>query len=80
MNAAGIFVVRFDDLLPQRFYTFCAYLEISDGRVSTVNCLSVQTQSWGVIMRAKISFASTLNSENLNKVLCYFAKQPNTEV
>lgn len=25
-NLAGIFVVRFDDLLPQRYYTFCAYL------------------------------------------------------
>lgn len=31
-------------------------------------------------MKAKISFTSPLNSINLNKVLCYFTKNINTEV
>lgn len=56
----------------------CMYLVTFNNVVSQVNCLSVQTQTWGTVMRAQLSYTSSLTADNLNKILCFFAKQPAT--
>ena len=43
-------------------------------------CISEYTQSWGVILKAKLQFTSSLNSQNLNNVLCFFTKSISTQV
>ena len=67
-------------MLPERFYTFCAYLEDHYSVVSDPACITVATQQWGTIMKAKLSFDYPLLPENLNKILCFFAKEIDTEV
>lgn len=56
----------------------CMYLVTFNNVVSQVNCLSVQTQTWGTVMRAQLLYTSSLTADNLNKILCFFAKQPAT--
>ena len=68
------------NLLPERYYTFCAYLENYNSVISAPSCLSVQTQAWGSIMKAKVTFSTTVLPDQLNKVLCFFTKQIDTEI
>lgn len=58
----------------------CLYLETFNNIVSQPTCLSVYSQTWGVIMRSSAFFSSALTDANLNKVLCYFTKNVNTKV
>ena len=44
-------------------------------------CESYETQAWGTIMKAKVSFSQPpLNDESLNKVMCFFTKEVDTEI
>lgn len=77
---AGEFSLTFNDLLPQRYYTVCAYLETQYNAITNAVCVSEDTQGWGTIMKASAVFDNTLAAEDLNKILCYFTKQTDTEV
>lgn len=79
-TSTAMYTLRISDLLPERYYTLCLYLETFNSIMTQANCLSVYTQTWGVIMRAKISFTSALTADNLNKILCFFTKNINTQV
>lgn len=79
-STSGVFTLRQNNMLPERYYTLCAYLETFYNIVTTPNCITVQTQVWGSIMKAKVSFTSALNDQNLNNVLCFFTKRIDTEV
>lgn len=49
--------------------------------LSQPTCLTVQTQQWGTIMKAKVAFSSPmapLNAQNMNNILCFFAKAIDT--
>lgn len=39
---------------------------------SQVTCIQLSTLTWGTIMKARLSFTSSLNTQQLNNVLCYF--------
>ena len=72
---------RFENLLPQRWYTFCFYLENHYDEISSSVCQNVQTRDWGKIMKASVTFSQPpISDENLNKVLCFFTKEIDTEV
>jgi hypothetical protein len=79
-SAIGVFTLRQSNLLPERYYTFCAYLQTFNNIKTQPFCVYEHTQSWGVIMKAKLTFSSTLNTQNLNNVLCFFTKAINTQV
>lgn len=79
-SAAGQFTLRQSNMLPERYYTFCAYLETFSSIITAPTCISVSTQSWGVILKSKLTFSRSLDAFSLNKVLCYFAKSSATQV
>lgn len=80
VQAAGMTTVRFSDVLPERYYTICAYLETHYNVVSAFTCESYKTEKWGTVMKAEITFNTALAEENLNKVLCFWTKEVNTEI
>lgn len=71
-QAASTSTVRISDLVPESPYTLCAYLINVFGVVSPAVCLNLYTMSWGTAIKAKLSFTSTLSSQELNNVLCFF--------
>jgi hypothetical protein len=34
--------------------------------------------TWGIVIKAKLSFTSALNSQQLNNIICYFTKVVDT--
>ena len=81
VKSAGMDTANFTELLPERWYTFCFYLETHYSEITSAVCESFQTKQWGTITKAKISFSSPpLLDENLNKVLCFFTKEVDTEI
>lgn len=66
--------VTFNDLLPERLFTLCVYLENENNVISDYKCIESTTQEWGPVKKASIKFNYTLSEQELNKVLCFFAK------
>ncbi len=60
---ASTSAVRISNLLPESFYTLCAYLVNNYGAVSPVNCLQLSTMAWGTIIKANLKFTKVLNSQ-----------------
>lgn len=53
----------FLDLLPERIYTLCVYLENENNVISDVKCIESKTQEWGPIKKASIKFNYTLSDQ-----------------
>jgi hypothetical protein len=43
-----------------------------------MKCLNLVTMTWGIVIKAKLSFTSALNSQQLNNIICYFTKVVDT--
>lgn len=71
-QAASTTPFRLDNLIPQTFYTLCAYLVNSFGVTSTSTCLQVSTMTWGSIIKASLRFTHALTAQELNNVICFF--------
>jgi hypothetical protein len=71
-QTASTTTVRLSALVPQAFYTLCAYAVNVFSVSSTVTCLQLSTMTWGSVIKASIRFSQSLTAQQLNNVLCYF--------
>lgn len=71
-QVASTTTIRINNLFPESPYTLCAYLINAFGVVSSPACLNLYTMAWGTAIKAKLSFSSVLNPQQLNNVLCFF--------
>lgn len=53
---AGTYPIEFEDLLPGRGYTLCMYFENQHRAVSSIECASFTTFTWGSISKASLTF------------------------
>ena len=79
-TVAGNNFVNIMDLMPQRNYTLCGYLESQYSQIFSSQCTNFTMQSWGVISKAYISFTSPILANALNNVLCFFVKASNSQI
>lgn len=55
-------------------------METQYNKINSPKCISANTQQWGTILKASLTFSTQLSAENLNKILCFFTQQIDTEV
>ena len=71
-QTASLSTVRISNLVPESQYTLCAFIVNVFGVVGTTTCLNLNTMAWGNVIKAKLSFSSVLNAQQLNNVICFF--------
>ena len=69
---ASTSTIRIDNLHSESPYKLCGYLINMFGVVSDISCLSLNTMSWGTVHKARLSFTKTVDSQELNNILCFF--------
>jgi hypothetical protein len=62
-QSATTSTVRINNLLPETFYTLCAYLINVFGVTSNATCIQLSTMTWGSMLKASISFTHTLTAQ-----------------
>lgn len=77
-QAASTATIRIKNLIPESSYTLCAYIINMFGVSGSTTCVNLYTMSWGTVIKAKLSFTSTLTSQQLNNVICYFTAAAGT--
>lgn len=75
---ASTAAVRIGNLLPETFYTLCAYIINTFGVASSATCSQLSTMSWGSMIKASIVFSHILSAQELNNVLCFFTAAAGT--
>lgn len=77
-QVASTSTIRIKNLIPEYPYTLCAYIINLFGVVGDMKCLNLVTMTWGTVMKARLTFSSALNSQQLNNIICYFTKVVDT--
>jgi len=77
-QAASQTTIRISNLLPESFYTLCAYLVNGYMVSSQVRCIQLSTLTWGTILKARLRFSAALTDQQLNNVLCFFTSSSST--
>mgnify|MGYP002363282107 CR=1 FL=1 len=71
-QTASTSTIRISNLVPETQYTLCAYIVNVFGVVGATNCVNLNTMAWGTIIKAKLTFSTVLNAQQLNNVICFF--------
>lgn len=71
-QTASTSTVRLSGLVPETFYTLCAYAVNVYSVSSGVICLQLSTMTWGSILKASLRFTHQLTAQELNNVVCFF--------
>jgi hypothetical protein len=58
---AGETTIRFNNMIPETNYVFCAYLENRMKVLSGAYCKVFMTQAWGEMKVMKIKFSKTIS-------------------
>lgn len=77
-QTASTTTIRIDNLIPESTYTLCAYIINMFGIAGSLTCSKFNTMNWGTVIKAKLSFTSTLTAQQLNNVICYFTAASST--
>lgn len=75
---ASLTTIRINNLVPESQYTLCAFIVNVFGVAGVTNCLNLNTMAWGTVIKAKLSFSTILNAQQLNNVICFFTSAANT--
>jgi hypothetical protein len=77
-QTASTSTVRINNLIPESPYTLCAYIVNLFGSAGPTTCINLNTMTWGTVIKARLSFPSSLTAQQLNNVICFFTKVVNT--
>lgn len=78
--ATGHNQITFSNLLPQKAYTLCAYFENQFGANTDAICQTFSTLTWGFMSKSYIKFTKALNGTELNRILCFYAKEVSAKI
>jgi histidine ammonia-lyase len=62
-QSASTSTLRISNLLPETFYTLCAYIVNTFGVTSNFTCLQLSTMTWGSVIKASLTFGHILTSQ-----------------
>ena len=71
---SGFNSLSFENLLPEKNYTLCAYFENQHRSSTQQVCVNFTTQLWGTVLKASITFSNQILSNQLNSIFCYYVK------
>lgn len=77
-QTASTSTLRIQNLIPESAYTLCAYIINVFGAAGNLNCINLNTMTWGTVLKARLTFTSELTAQQLNNVICFFTKAVGT--